>query len=264
MRTIKNPSYDLIFSLINDSKKSIKITSPFIKENVVSSLFKNINNNVAVSLITSFKLMNYYLKVSDLSALEFILNLNGTISNFQKLHSKIYIFDDKIAIITSGNLTNGGLLNNYEYGVLIEEEKYLHSIVYDFDLLVNHELTGQISIGEINQAKNIISKAPKHDKIVLPEVEIQQKSEEIEIFTGGVDSIVSSLRGWNLKVFECLLRISGLDFTLADIYVFIPYLQKLFPENKNIEAKIRQQLQILRDIGLVEFLGQGRYKKLWI
>jgi len=32
--------------------------------------------------------------------------------------------------------------------------------------------------------------------------------------------------------------------------------------NNNIEAKIRQQLQILRDNGVVEFIGRGLYKKV--
>ncbi|RJQ53985.1 MAG: restriction endonuclease, partial [Nitrospiraceae bacterium] len=31
------------------------------------------------------------------------------------------------------------------------------------------------------------------------------------------------------------------------------------PDNKHIRPKIRQQLQILRDKGIVEFKGQGRY-----
>jgi hypothetical protein len=30
------------------------------------------------------------------------------------------------------------------------------------------------------------------------------------------------------------------------------------PDNRHVPDKIRQQLQILRDLGLVEFLGQGR------
>jgi len=33
-------------------------------------------------------------------------------------------------------------------------------------------------------------------------------------------------------------------------------------ENKNIEAKIRQQLQFLRDKGFIEFLGRGKYRKV--
>ena len=33
------------------------------------------------------------------------------------------------------------------------------------------------------------------------------------------------------------------------------------PENNNIEAKIRQQLQFLRDKGFIQFLSPGQYKK---
>jgi type II restriction enzyme len=37
-------------------------------------------------------------------------------------------------------------------------------------------------------------------------------------------------------------------------------LAKLHPANRNIRPKIRQQLQVLRDMGLVEFLGGGEYR----
>ena len=34
----------------------------------------------------------------------------------------------------------------------------------------------------------------------------------------------------------------------------------LHPDNRHVRDKIRQQLQVLRDLGLVEFLGRGRYR----
>ena len=34
--------------------------------------------------------------------------------------------------------------------------------------------------------------------------------------------------------------------------------------NNNIEAKIRQVLQQLRDMGFIKFVEKGKYKKLWI
>jgi type II restriction enzyme len=34
------------------------------------------------------------------------------------------------------------------------------------------------------------------------------------------------------------------------------------PENHNIRAKIRQQLQVFRDLGFIEFLGSGEYRSL--
>jgi hypothetical protein len=51
------------------------------------------------------------------------------------------------------------------------------------------------------------------------------------------------------------------QFTLKQVYDFIPVLQKKHPENKNIHAKIRQSLQIMRSKGIIDFLGQGNYKK---
>ena len=37
-------------------------------------------------------------------------------------------------------------------------------------------------------------------------------------------------------------------------------LQAKHPENHNVKAKIRQQLQFLQDRGVVRFLGRGRYR----
>jgi len=38
------------------------------------------------------------------------------------------------------------------------------------------------------------------------------------------------------------------------------WLAKLHPKNKHIPDKIRQQLQVLRDHGIIEFLGRGEYR----
>jgi HKD family nuclease len=263
MKLIKSPWHGLFCKLVKSSRKSIKITSPFIKEKIVLNLFDSKKPAVKVSLITSFKLMNFYTGASDLNALEVILKKNGVVSNYQKLHSKIYIFDDTTAIISSGNLTVGGLIHNYEYGVLIEDKNSLNEISNDFGDLLKDEATGKISYSEIEKAKDIISKIPKSTPIVLDESEINKKSGEFEIYTGGIETIISSLKGWKLEIFKCLMLLPKPTFSLNDLTQFKTHLQRRFPSNNFIEAKIRQQLQYLRDIGLVEFLGNGKYKKLW-
>jgi type II restriction enzyme len=48
-------------------------------------------------------------------------------------------------------------------------------------------------------------------------------------------------------------------FSLAEVYDRSDELQRLHPNNLHVREKIRQQLQRLRDMGLVEFLGGGRY-----
>ena len=60
----------------------------------------------------------------------------------------------------------------------------------------------------------------------------------------------------------CVERIKKPEFTLDDVYGFEAYLQAKHPENHNIRAKIRQQLQILRDKGVVRFVGRGRYRMM--
>jgi len=49
------------------------------------------------------------------------------------------------------------------------------------------------------------------------------------------------------------------EFTLAEVYAHEADLARLHPDNRHVRDKIRQQLQILRNLGFVEFLGGGRY-----
>jgi type II restriction enzyme len=51
-----------------------------------------------------------------------------------------------------------------------------------------------------------------------------------------------------------------MEFTLADVYAHANALAKLHPKNAHIRDKIRQQLQVLRDLGLLEFLTPGSYR----
>ena len=71
-----------------------------------------------------------------------------------------------------------------------------------------------------------------------------------------------SQRGWLFDILNCVNSISRDEFTLNEVYAFIEQLRFKHPINNNIEAKIRQQLQILRDKGFLLFLESGRYKKL--
>lgn len=68
-------------------------------------------------------------------------------------------------------------------------------------------------------------------------------------------------RGWLADILQCVERLDK-EFTLDQVYRFVPELAIKHPENNNIEAKIRQQLQFLRDKGIIEFKGRGKYYKI--
>ncbi|MEA4813922.1 MAG: DpnI domain-containing protein [Oscillospiraceae bacterium] len=69
-------------------------------------------------------------------------------------------------------------------------------------------------------------------------------------------------RGWLLDVLACVNAMPEDFFTLRQIYGFENELMAKHGANHNVRAKIRQQLQILRDRGYVEFLGRGNYRRL--
>ena len=65
-----------------------------------------------------------------------------------------------------------------------------------------------------------------------------------------------------MDVLNCINKIPLHIFSLEDMYSFELELQNKHPEIHNVKPKIRQQLQLLRDKGFIEFLGKGMYRKL--
>lgn len=71
-----------------------------------------------------------------------------------------------------------------------------------------------------------------------------------------------SAKGWLLDVMRCVERLGKREFVINDMYAFVDELSRLHPDNKHVEDKIRQQLQVLRDKGYVEFISRGVYRLL--
>jgi Dam-replacing HTH domain len=51
-------------------------------------------------------------------------------------------------------------------------------------------------------------------------------------------------------------------FTLRGLYDHGAALARRFPHNKNIHANIRYVLQKLKDLGEIQFLGKGVYRRM--
>lgn len=69
-------------------------------------------------------------------------------------------------------------------------------------------------------------------------------------------------RGWLFDILNCVNDIKTIEFDLEDMYSYEKLLHIKHPDNNNIKAKIRQQLQELRDRNVIDFLGNGNYKKI--
>lgn len=69
-------------------------------------------------------------------------------------------------------------------------------------------------------------------------------------------------RGWLFEVLKAVEAVGRPVVELDEVYAAEARLSALYPANRNVRPKIRQQLQVLRDAGLVAFLGRGRYQLL--
>lgn len=111
----------------------------------------------------------------------------------------------------------------------------------------------------------LIDKIPEQGYIhIIKDGIIQQKQTVIEKIKKSSLLITHDInaRGWILDILKCVNKINSQEFCLQDIYDFEAELALNHPNNNNIKPKIRQQLQLLRDKGFIEFLGNGRYIKL--
>lgn len=110
----------------------------------------------------------------------------------------------------------------------------------------------------------LMERIPEQGKIPLvlngiaidKDVVVRQVQKSSALAVGSLSS-----RGWLMDVLSCVNSVPGQVFSLDDIYAFTDELSAKHPNNHNIQAKIRQQLQFLRDQGFLLFLGNGAYRK---
>jgi type II restriction enzyme len=69
-------------------------------------------------------------------------------------------------------------------------------------------------------------------------------------------------RGWTLDVLRCVESLPNPVFTNDDVYAFEPDLARLYSDNHHIQPKIRQQLQVLRDRGLLRQVERGVWQRV--
>ncbi|HXY74081.1 MAG TPA: phospholipase D-like domain-containing protein [Dehalococcoidales bacterium] len=165
LEVIKSPWQSLFTYFIKEATKSVYLASPFIKTSTASLIAQNVNPRVDFRYINSFKLAHFHNGGSDLEALRILKNVKCKEKNVHKLHAKFFIFDD-VAIVTSGNLTPGGLRNNLEYGILVRD-KLVDSIKTDYLEIFDDPQYPEITVAVINKAEEILAAVPREKKKAL-------------------------------------------------------------------------------------------------
>ena len=110
----------------------------------------------------------------------------------------------------------------------------------------------------------VINNIPEFGKIFYVKNGVRKSKDEVLNKWGKTnfvrDTKDTETKGWLFDISLCIDQLNKKEFSLVDVYAFESVLKAKHPSNNNIKAKIRQQLQFLRDKDILEFMGNGRYK----
>jgi len=149
------------------------------------------------------------------------------------------------------------LRRNAECGVLTDDAAIVRSALEFFDSITIREDVGRISGRKLVEISNLLESIPPAPHIEYPRLDLSVSADR------NVSAISDNLSGWKRDVFISLGQFEG-SFTSIEVNAMAQQLRAKHPQNNNCEAKVRQVLQQLRDLGLVEFSSPGVYRKLWI
>jgi hypothetical protein len=125
MLPIMSPWTTTFDDFVASIEESAIIAAPFITQPGVQRLVKGLQSKPSVNLavLTSLNAHSLTEKLCDSGALSWLCREvpNTTVKHIRYLHAKSYVADGHTAIVTSANLTGGGLSGNYELGVAITD-----------------------------------------------------------------------------------------------------------------------------------------------
>lgn len=134
MRLLRNDFPQRLAELFNSATAEIVVSTPYFSdaggELLLRSTKDRFRSHGTLLFVTNLSPKNILQSATDpKSLLKLTDNVpNTALRHLPRLHAKAYIADGKVAIITSANLTAGGLYHNYEYGVEIDDRSSVRRI----------------------------------------------------------------------------------------------------------------------------------------
>lgn len=136
MPSIKSPWESRFNEFVGSIQESAIIAAPFISREPVERLVHHLDSrrsSVRLDLLTSLNERSLSEGSVDSAALSWMCGQvpGATVRHLRNLHAKAYVADTHTAIITSANLTRGGLSRNYELGFAVTDPEEVAGISDD-------------------------------------------------------------------------------------------------------------------------------------
>jgi len=138
IKFLRSPWVEDFGALVDAARTSLIISSPYVGREPCNWILAAKSsageiNDISILLLTDLSPDKLLSGATDASA---ICDLADTFPRAEirflpSIHAKVYIADDLRAIVTSANMTKGGLVDNYEYGVVVDDTRLVRRIRSD-------------------------------------------------------------------------------------------------------------------------------------
>jgi HKD family nuclease len=266
---LKSPFEDKFKDILSKTKQEIVFSSPYINNAGVSILLDSLGNTAdkSIRILTNLSARNIIDNVTQPMALLRIYNTfkKTIVSSLNKLHAKIYIIDESYAIITSANLTYGGIKSNFEYGVLLDDLKSIKTIKQDvLDYVSLGHIFDKTFLSKIYEESQKIERvqeiSPKERKDSELQLLLEQGQRIDDIFISRYEN-KETRHGIFVKTVKFLLQKHN-QLTTLELYELV---KNIHPEmcndaieyhkEKRWKIEVRQALFFWRRKGIV--VGNG-------
>ncbi|MGB9521621.1 MAG: phospholipase D-like domain-containing protein [Anaerolineales bacterium] len=183
-------------------------------------------------------------------------------------HPKMYLARNvhtATAIIGSSNLTRRGLTSNIEANVVIRDDVQTEIVseIYSIYNRLKYHPDRVIPDDEfIDIFTELCKRERLHERTLVKDPDLKKIR---ETFVGKAHRLQrpkptrTDLVGWLELVYDVLPEGT---FTNQEIYEYENEFRQCYPQNLNIRAKIRQQLQVLHRLGFIEHISKGVWRKV--
>ena len=115
------------------AEESLLVAAPYVKEDEALWLCSLLRQDIEVLTLARMELQAISSSALDVEALLRLARVSpaSKLIALPNLHAKVFVADEKYAIITSGNLTRSGLDTNIEYGVVLSEQTLVRTVRKD-------------------------------------------------------------------------------------------------------------------------------------
>jgi phosphatidylserine/phosphatidylglycerophosphate/cardiolipin synthase-like enzyme len=140
MELLSSPFRPHFDQFIDRAERSCLICSPYITMGPVEKLVekaaqKGLEESLTLRVITDISARNLLNGSTDIAALLLLTQRirNSDIVYLPRIHAKVYIAGESLAIVSSANFTEGGFWGNLEYGVRVTDASSVQTIRGDVE-----------------------------------------------------------------------------------------------------------------------------------